>query len=396
MLLFIQQFLSEIWHILQESSFYILMGILIAGVLKVSLNTSFVLRHLGMGRVKSVLKAALFGVPIPLCSCGVLPAAVSLRKQGANRGATSAFLIATPESGVDSITVSWALLDPIMTVVRPVAALITAITAGLLENLLFWEKDHEKELKVDLNVPSGGCCSGVDRPPEEHKHHSTMVEKVKYGLKFSLTSVWGDIAMSFFVGVIIAAFIYVIIPDSFMTSFLGGGFSSMMIMLVVGIPLYICATASTPVAAALILKGVSPGAALVFLLVGPATNLTSLSVLLKVLGKKSTALYLTVLSVCAVIFGLAVDSLYASLGISPQAVVGATTELLPQWLELLSVTILLVISVKPLWYGIKAKLPHKKQTGPATVISGFPDISGHSASNQASENSCNCGCGHQH
>ncbi|MBM9521018.1 SO_0444 family Cu/Zn efflux transporter [Desulforhopalus vacuolatus] len=395
MLPFIQQFLSEIWHILQESSFYILMGILIAGLLKVSLNTNFVLRHLGQGRVKSVLKAALFGIPIPLCSCGVLPAAVSLRKQGANRGATSAFLIATPESGVDSITVSWALLDPIMTVVRPAAALITAITAGLLENMLFWEKDQKKDLKVDLSCPLDGCCSGVDCPPEEHKHHHTMVEKVKYGLKFSLTSVWGDIAMSFFVGVIIAAFISVIIPDSFMTSFLGGGFSSMMIMLVVGIPLYICATASTPVAAALILKGVSPGAALVFLLVGPATNLTSLSVLLKVLGKKSTALYLTVLSVCAVIFGLAVDYLYASLGISPQAVVGATTELLPQWLELLSMAILLVISVKPLWYGIRAKLPHKKQTGPTTFISGFPDISGRSANDHVSDSS-SCGCGHRH
>ena len=161
MLLFIQQFLSEIWHILQESSFYILMGILIAGLLKVSLNTNFVLRHLGMGRVKSVLKAALFGIPIPLCSCGVLPAAVSLRKQGANRGATSAFLIATPQSGVDSITVSWALLDPIMTVVRPVAALITAITAGLLENMLFWEKDQKKDLKVDLSCPLDGDAAAV-------------------------------------------------------------------------------------------------------------------------------------------------------------------------------------------------------------------------------------------
>lgn len=299
----------------------------------------------------------------------MLPAAASLRKQGANKGATTAFLISTPESGVDSIAVTYALLDPVMTIVRPVAAFCTAVFAGIAENTLFWEKEN-RQVVVDRSCPVDGCCDGVDCPDEVHRHHHTYKEKVVAGLRFSYQDVWGDIAVWFFIGVFIAALITVLVPDEVMATFLGGGLSSMLVMLVVGIPLYICATASTPVAAALILKGVSPGAALVFLLVGPATNITSLSVLLGILGKKSTLLYLASLSFCAVLFGLGVDWLYQFLNISPRAILGEATEIIPLSLKWISAFILLGFSIQPLrFYFKKLFAPKSQQT---TFISSFP------------------------
>lgn len=299
----------------------------------------------------------------------MLPAAASLRKQGANKGATTAFLISTPESGVDSIAVTYALLDPVMTIVRPLAAFCTAVFAGIAENTLFW-KDENRQLVVDRSCPVDGCCDGVDCPDEVHRHHHSYKEKVVAGLRFSYQDVWGDIAVWFFIGVFIAALITVLVPDELMATFLGGGLSSMLLMLVVGIPLYICATASTPVAAALILKGVSPGAALVFLLVGPATNVTSLSVLLGILGKKSTLLYLASLSFCAVVFGLGVDWLYQFLNISPRAILGEATEVIPLSVKWISAFILLGFSVKPLRFYFKKLFTSKKQKN--TFVSGFP------------------------
>lgn len=299
----------------------------------------------------------------------MLPAAAAIRKQGANKGATTAFLISTPESGVDSIAITYALLDPIMTIVRPIAAFFTATFAGFVENTLFWDK-NSKPLVIDKSCPVDGCCDGIDCPDEVHKYHHTLGEKILAGLRFGYKDVWGDIVVWFFIGVGIAALITVVIPEDVMISLLGGGFNSMIIMLIVGIPLYICATASTPVAAALILKGVSPGAALVFLLVGPATNITSISVLFNILGKKSTAVYLIVLSVSAVIAGLLVDSLYQALDISPRAILGDATELVPEIIKILSALILLSLSVKPLWQALLKKLQRKNS--PQQFISPFP------------------------
>jgi uncharacterized membrane protein YraQ (UPF0718 family) len=324
----------------------------------------------------------------------VLPAAASLQKQGANKGATTAFLISTPESGVDSIAITYALLDPIMTVIRPFAAFITAISAGLLENTLNW-REPEKEVKASRACPVDNCCDGNGCPDEEHRNHHSLVEKAVAGFRYSVTEVWGDIALWFYVGLLIAAVITVIIPDALMVSLLGGGLSSMFVMLLIGIPLYICATASTPVAAALILKGVSPGAALVFLLVGPATNVTSLSVLIGVLGKKSTFRYLAVLSIAAVGFGLAVDQLYTWLNISPQAIIGEAAELVPESVKLIAVAILVVFSVKPLYGQVKRIIKRKE---PQTyVVASFPDLrSGatHGPSLSSLESSEECGCGH--
>lgn len=344
--------LRESWHLLLESSVYILFGLTISGLLRVFLSPNAVSRHLGKGRYKSVFKAAFLGIPIPLCSCGVLPAAVSLRKQGANRGATTAFLISTPESGVDSIAITYALMDPLMTIARPLVAFITAAVAGLSENALETE-DRHRSIGPDLSCPIDACCDGQDCTPGDHRRHHTFSEKLLAGFRYALTEVWEDMAPWFLIGLILAGLITFMVPDAFIAQHLDGGVSSMLLMLVVGTPLYICATASTPIAAALILKGVSPGAALVFLLVGPATNITSLTVLFGTLGKRATAIYLTAIALSAVSFGMILDQIYVSLGLSARAMAGEAAEFIPAWIEWAGAILLLLMSLKPVYRSLK-------------------------------------------
>ncbi|HIJ90474.1 MAG: SO_0444 family Cu/Zn efflux transporter [Desulfobulbaceae bacterium] len=347
--------LNESWQLLLDAAIYILFGIVIGGVLKVFLSPSYVARHLGQGRYSSVLKAALLGIPLPLCSCGVLPAAAALKKQGANNGATTAFLISTPESGIDSISVSYALLDPIMTVARPLAAFLSAIIAGFIENTCNPPRP-QLAMAADLSCAVDGCCSGTDCPPAEHADHHTFSEKIRAGMDYAFGELWGDLAGWFFAGLLLAGMISALVPEDLITTYLAGGFVTMLLMLAFGIPLYICATASTPIAAAMILKGVSPGAALVFLLVGPATNMATISVLVGLLGKRATMLYLGCIAVTAVLFGLALDSIYAASGISAKAVIGQAGELMPSPVRLTAALVILALSVRPMLKTIRRRL----------------------------------------
>lgn len=308
-------------------------------------------------------------------------AAVSLRKQGANTGATTAFLISTPESGVDSISITYALLDPIMTVARPLVAFITASVAGITENLFSYTPDR-KTFLPDRSCPVDGCCDGIDCPPEEHRRHHTFFGKIRAGLGYAFGDLWGDIASWFFIGLLLAGAITTLIPDDLFGRYLGASLPAMLLMLAVGIPLYICASSSTPIAAALILKGVSPGAALVFLLAGPATNMATLTVLFGTLGKRATAIYLTSIAVCSVLFGLLVDQIYAYWGLSARAMVGQASELLPMWARLAGAAVVLLISAKP-FYGLltsrlkKSPAPHQTSPEPAVseaeTLSAAPD-----------------------
>lgn len=352
----ILQIILESWSLFCEASIYVLFGISVAGMLYIFLNPGTVARHLGQGRYRSVFKASLLGIPIPLCSCGVLPAAAALKRQGANNGATMAFLISTPESGVDSMAVTYALLDPIMTIARPVAAFVTAMAAGISENLFGQWQDAPFRSAPDLSCTVDGCCDGLDCPPDEHKSHHSVLEKIRAGLIYAFGELWSDIAVWFLVGIALAGVITVLIPVEVMTHYLGSGLPTMLLMLIAGIPLYICATASTPIAAALILKGISPGAALVFLLVGPATNITSLTVLLEVLGKKATALYLFCVAVLALVFGLVLDQIYSVLGISAKAIAGQAADVIPFWAKLAAAFILLGLSVRPVYKTVCSKL----------------------------------------
>ncbi|MFP4477395.1 MAG: SO_0444 family Cu/Zn efflux transporter [Desulfatibacillaceae bacterium] len=350
---FFLEVLAEAWGLLLESSVYVLFGLLVAGLLRVYLSPARVAGQLGRGTVKPVLKAALLGIPLPLCSCGVLPAAVSLRKQGANKGAVSSFLISTPESGVDSIAISYALLDPILTVVRPLAGFVTATAAGIFENLLDDRTSGEVVAPPDLTCPIDACCTGENCPPAEHRRHHTFWEKMRAGLRFAREDVWGDMAGWFFVGLLLAGVVMALFPEDFIATYMGGGISAILIMLVAGMPIYICATASTPIAAAFILKGVSPGAALVFLLAGPATNVTSLAVLRHTLGGRATAVYLCSIMVFSVLFGLGVDALYNGLGLSARALVGEASEIVPAWARFVGVVVLAAMSIKPVGRTIR-------------------------------------------
>ena len=260
---------------------------------------------------------------------------------------------------MDSISITYALLDPIMTVARPVVAFVTAAVAGITENLLGPDNGTTR-ITPDLSCPVDGCCDGESCSPEEHRRHHTFREKLSAGMRFAIDDLWGDLAGWFMIGMVLAGLITVLIPPDMFSKYLGAGLPAMLIMLAVGIPLYICATASTPIAAALILKGVSPGAALVFLLAGPATNIASLTVLTGVLGRRATAIYLTSIAVCAVLFGLIVDQVYASLGISAQAVVGQASEIVPHWAGVIGALAILAMSIKPVWHAIRQRFKPKR------------------------------------
>ncbi len=320
--------LGACWYVVKESAPYLLLGFGMAGLLYIFLSPSIVRKYLGKGKVKSVVMASLLGAPIPLCSCGVIPAAVALKKQGANEGATAAFLIATPETGLDSIALTYALFDPIMTAVRPIAAIVTAIVAGLGVNFL--KRGHKEEVREEITTDPcrvDNCCSGVDCPPELHRRHHSLGEKVRAAFKYATVELVSDIAGWFLLGVVISGLITFFVPTDFVHRYLGSGILPMLAMLVMGIPLYVCSTAATPIAVALVLKGLSPGAALVFLLAGPATNATSLSMIGGILGKRTMAIYLASIMVCSVLLGLAVDAIYQGFSIPVNPLMGREQEL---------------------------------------------------------------------
>lgn len=318
----------ESWHVMVDASPYILLGFFVAGLLKAFVPDGLMAKHLGSRSLGSVVKAALAGVPLPLCSCGVLPAALGLRKQGASKGAATAFMISTPETGVDSMAVTYALIDPIMTVVRPVAAFITAVFAGGLVNAFADEREKTKQV---LPMAGEQCsCSGCDSD-HTHSQQETLWQRFCGGMSFAFVEMIADIGKWLLLGVFVAGLISTLIPDGFIEQHVGSGIFSLILMLFVGLPLYVCATSSTPIAASLLLKGLSPGAALVFLLAGPATNGATLTVVFKVLGRKAASLYIVAIASSSLLLGWLVDRLYVSLGLDIRAVVAGAGEVLPHW-----------------------------------------------------------------
>lgn len=273
---------------------------------------------------------------------------MSLHKQGANKGAVTSFLISTPESGVDSIAITYALLDPVMTVARPMVAFLTAFTAGIAENLT---GSKMKALAAAAKSPPSQPACRETEPSgcESGSQRRSIGKKLARELRFTFTDFWGDLAGAFFMGILLAGVIAVWIPESFFTTYLGGGMIAMVVMLVAGIPLYICATASTPIAAALILKGVSPGAALVFLLAGPATNMAAVAVVLRTLGLRSTTIYLVSIAGCALLCGVLVDAFYAAFDLSARAVAGEAAGAIPAWLALACAIVLLGLTLYSCW-----------------------------------------------
>jgi uncharacterized membrane protein YraQ (UPF0718 family) len=291
---FVKSFIIDFWVMIAEMSPYLLFGFAVAGILKVLVPTSFVQRHLGGRGIWPILKSSMFGVPLPLCSCGVIPVSMSLHKRGASKGATTAFLLSTPQTGVDSLFVTYSLLGPVFAIARPIIALITGVIGGTAVDLL----DHKP----------------VANFSQEKEHHSSSHSgRFKIGFKHAFLVLPKDIGTEMLFGLVIAAVISVVLPDNFFADKIGSGIVSMFVMMLIGIPLYVCATASVPIAAALIAKGLSPGAALVFLICGPETNAAAITMIWRVLGHRTAIIYLLTVVVCSLAAGLTLNFVFTGL-----------------------------------------------------------------------------------
>jgi len=335
MLTFFNQLFQETWHIFTDAAPYVLFGFLAAGLIKAVLPEESVARHLGGRSTSAVVKASLLGIPLPLCSCGVIPAAIGLRKQGAGRGASAAFLVSTPESGVDSIAITWALLDPVMTIVRPVAAFLTGTLTGVLINLLP-EELPSVAVEPDTCTCTDSCCGEQAPLP--------LGGRLAQGVHYAFGELLKDIGGWLLLGVAIAGLVTTLVPDGFFTMLFAHEEASLVLMLLVGIPLYMCASASTPIAAALVLKGLSPGAALVFLLAGPATNAATLTIVARFWGKQATFVYLGAIAFCSLLFGWLVNCLYRWLGLDiSHWVTTSLTDDVSAWGNLMAIVLLLLI-----------------------------------------------------
>lgn len=301
-----EQILNPLLTIINEMSPYLLLGFLFAGLLHVAVPRGFYRRHLSGDNWSSVVKAALFGIPLPLCSCGVIPTAMSLRREGVSRSGVVAFLTSTPQTGIDSIMATYAVFGLPFAIVRPVAALVTGVLSGLLTAGVV---SRRPDTDTQLTQPDQ-CCSASGQ------HPNRLVAMLRYGFVDMLQDIGGHLI----VGLVVAAVITIAVPDDFFASFAHTPLLEMPIVLLLSIPMYVCATGSIPVAAALVLKGLSPGAALVFLMAGPATNMASIVVIRKAMGTRCLALYLGGLTAGALIAGILVNSL-----MPPQWFEAATT-----------------------------------------------------------------------
>ena len=339
---FLLQVAVQTWWILKEAAIFLLFGFALAGVLAVLVPARTLTRFLGTGKIRSVLWAAALGVPLPLCSCGVLPTALGLRRQGATKGATVAFLVATPETGVDSISLSYALMDPVITIFRPLAAMVTAVTAGLATNFLGEARRAEAATEANAEAPDPCCQHDHDHGHGDHDHGAGLLgtavpgaaspplQTVRDIYAYAFRELLDETSYWLILGIVLSGVVAAALPPDFFAQSLSGGFVSMLVMLAIGIPIYTCASSSTPIAAALVLKGLNPGAALVFLLAGPATNLGSLTVLLKFLGIRVVALYLASIVVVSLAAGYALNWVYAAWQLDPVATFGAATAVIPE------------------------------------------------------------------
>ncbi|WP_176714565.1 SO_0444 family Cu/Zn efflux transporter [Pseudoalteromonas lipolytica] len=377
--------LNNFWQLFLLSAPWLMLGLLIAGLLNVYLPANFLNRHLGKEGLWTTIKAAFIGAPMPLCSCGVIPAAIGLRRAGASKSATTAFLVSTPETGVDSVSVSYVLLGPFMAIIRPIAAVCSAIAAGVLVG-----KDHEihsqhKHQAATADDNSAGCCSSntsaevkkessccssntaaevkkepsgfstedsasikADRCCKSEKPSLSIesrVAKFKRAIRFSCNKLLEDTMVWLVIGLFFAALVQTYVPESYLSQW-GSGIFAMLVVILISIPMYICATASTPIAAGLLLSGVSPGAVLVFMLAGPATNIATLGVVGKELGKRAVFAYLTGVIGMALLFGFLTDYLVDEFGFVVAPMMGTEHEVLPHWLSLASGIILAILMLR--------------------------------------------------
>ena len=306
--------MEQILHLINEMSPFLLLGFLLAGLMHAFIPGQIYSRYLAKPTFSSVLYAALFGIPLPLCSCGVIPTAMSLRREGASKGAVASFLIATPQTGVDSIIATYSLMGLPFAIVRPFIAFLTALFGGQMVNMVeakpnqaFPKGRMSDSISNQEGIVKAGCSCGHEHD-HEHHHHG-FIKKLRSALSYAFLDMMEDIGKWLMVGLIVAGLITVLVPDSFFEIFKDNSLASMLLVLCFSIPMYLCATGSIPIAVALMLKGLTPGAALVLLMAGPACNMASILVINKVMGRKTLITYLASIIIGAVGFGLAIDHL---------------------------------------------------------------------------------------
>jgi uncharacterized membrane protein YraQ (UPF0718 family)/copper chaperone CopZ len=325
--MFVFEILKETAYLFFEMAPYIMLGLFFVGLLNMFFTKDLIIRHVGKNDFASVFKAAMFGVPLPLCSCGVIPTSVYMARNGASKGSVISFLISTPQTGIDSMIATYGMMGWIFAIFRPVVALITGIVGGLI--IRFVDKDNsDAPFKIDNYKNNDSCTddtckdnTGADECTDDkcdcgcnstEKKPKTLIDKLKHFYKYSFIEFLDDISVQFIVGLIISGLISYFIPEKFFeNTVVTNGLPGMLLMMAIGVPMYVCATASIPIAITLMMKGFSPGVAFVFLVTGPATNAASLTVLANVLGKKVTVIYVTVIAISAIIFGYLLDWIYS-------------------------------------------------------------------------------------
>ncbi len=287
----------DFWKVLGQMAPYLLLGFLVAGVLSVLIRPEFVERHLGGRGIWPVLKASAFGVPLPLCSCGVIPVAASIRRHGASKGATTAFLISTPQTGVDSILVTFSLLGPVFAVYRPLAALVSGLLGGAVVSVA--------ERGTATSGPTEKCRDVCCAPGPKRG-------RALLAIAYGFVTLPRDIGRALLVGLVVAALISAIVPEGYFSTIVPPGPLQILVLMAVGIPIYICATASIPIAAGLIAAGVSPGAAFALLMTGPATNAATVATIWKIMGRRTCLIYLATMMIAAFAGGLLLDQIVSA------------------------------------------------------------------------------------
>ena len=285
-------FLREMWGLCLEMAPYLLLGMLVSGLISIFIDSSFIFKHIGQKNAGSVLKSTLFGIPLPLCSCGVIPVAATLRESGASKGATVSFLVSTPQTGVDSIFLTYGMLGPMFALFRPLAALASGFFSGIVINNFDHDMHHH--------------LSESDNDP---KTKDSLHKRIISGVKYGFLTLPADIAIPLTQGLVVAAAIAILIPPQFIAEhFSSSNLIQYTMMLAVSLPIYVCATASIPIAVALMAKGITPGAAFIFLMAGPATNASSIAVIKNILGKRTLYHYLVLIAFTAISFGYVLDN----------------------------------------------------------------------------------------
>ena len=329
----VYDFFNIFWQLINAMAPYILFGLLFAGILHEIVPDSLVTKHLGKDNLTSVIKATIFGIPLPVCSCGVIPLATSIKKSGASNGSVLSFLISTPITGIDSIAATYGIFGWLFTIYRVISSMIIAIFAGIFTNM--FDKKSQKTTSVNkpkfsLNTQSTNKATFTLQPKKIENEKfccdiSIKSDKKRFSLasaiRYGFITLLGDIGKPLFWGLVVGTLITMAIPQNLSTILAQNSWLSYLIVIAVAIPMYVCATASLPIAAAFILSGVSVGAAFVFLSAGPATNTVTIGVVKKMLGKKAVVIYLSTIAVGSILFGLGLDYIFDTNNINPKNLV---------------------------------------------------------------------------